>query len=225
MAEDDNSADRVAETATPWTCANCGLSNEAKLEHCTGCGFHRNYDPEAQPDVDFSTVKRQMDEEAQTRRRDLRFYLQIAATASQMLLLIAFIVMSVFVARNWPVQGSFAEDASALSDLVLTLQVRIEQGITKGEYDELLVPLTISKTKFSVRYGNEPERQRLAYQKLVQSAEYYEIARDSWEHMLISRSSFGRSDPAARSTDADETVTRYWDTAASNALMALDDLR
>lgn len=226
MTEDSSSVEgNEAEPAVAWVCANCGYANEADQDHCVNCGFHRDYDPEAAPAVDFSSVKRQLDAEAQVRRRDLAFYMQIAGTASQLILLAAFIVMSVFVARNWPVHDRFDTEAGELADQVLTLQVRVEQGITKGDYDDLLVPLKVAKNKFTVTYGNQPERLRQAYQKLVQAAEYYEIARDSWEHALISNGSFGRADPNALSTDADEDVTRYWTTAASNALMALEDLR
>lgn len=226
MTEDDgHTEDREAAPEAAWVCGNCGSANEAGLEHCAGCGFHRDYDPESVPAVDFSSVKRRLDEDAESRRRDQRFYLQIAGTTSQVLVLVLFIVMSVFVARNWPARGDFDEDAGALADQVLTLQIRIEQGITKAQYDQLLVPLSVAKRKFTVAYEGRPERQRQAYQKLVQASEYYEIARDSWEHALVSSNSFGRANPDASSADADESVTQYWATAASNALLALEDLR
>jgi hypothetical protein len=142
-----------------------------------------------------------------------------------LLTLVIIIVMSLFIWRNWPVQQVFEEEAGALADAVLTMKAALELGLTKAEYEERIIPLMAQKTKFKEKYGQRRERQRQAFQKLVQAAEYYELARGAWELEQATSNSIGRFRDDVLSANVGENVRRYWNNAASNALLALEDLR
>jgi hypothetical protein len=225
MDKDADAVPAPGDETPAWLCRNCGHLNPSDHLHCEKCGFHRDYDPELEPEIDFASMQEQIELQQETRRRNLGFYLQAGMAVVQLLTLALVLVMSIFIWRNWPFQQAFEAEAGALADAVLTMQAALEMGLTKGEYEERIIPLIAQKTKFKEKYGKRRERQRQAFQKLVQAAEYYELAREAWEHELAASNSLGRLADQALSINASENVRRYWNNAASNALLAIDDLR
>ena len=208
-----------------WMCKNCGQQNPESVTHCERCGYDRNYDPDAVPEIDIAAVTAGIAEQTQERERKLRFYLELAKNILVLALVILVLSLGVRLYSNWPFIGMFEQDADRLTTAVLTAQAQIEMGVTKGEYDKLLVPILVEIERFKGKYSESSHRQRTAYQKLVQAAEYYGLARDAWDNQLRTHGGYGRADPNALSSGADDSVQRYWTTAKSNIEQALVDLR
>lgn len=214
-----------AEPQPQWVCRNCGTINEPGVLHCDQCGFGRDYDPDTAPAVDFSEVQATLERDTKLKRQRLTLFLELAKAAMLLVIMVAVLSVALRLLGSWPFQGAFERDAETLANVVLSVQSYVDTGVTKGRYDELIVPLSVEKTRFRIKYGERPERQREAFQKLMQAAEYYEIARAAWEHELKTADALERANPNAVSTDASESVKKYWTTASSNALRALEDLR
>jgi len=211
MTEKNEAVEEVtADVDAKWVCRHCNHSNPEDTEHCENCAFHRDYDPEATPDVDFSSVKAQFDEEQESRRGTLIFYFQAATATFSLLILAAVIAMGVILANNWPFQDAYVQDANALADSILAIQARVELGVTLEDYDNLLVPMIIEKTKFKAIYSERKEHRLNSFQKLTQSAEYYELGRDAWEQNLIRLDNARKANPRAMSTEATEDVKKLW---------------
>ena len=226
MTEKNEAVEEVTAVAEEkWVCRHCNHTNSGEVEHCENCAFHKDYDPEATPEVDFSSVQAKFAEEEHSKRANLQFYFQAATAVTTLLILVAVIVMGVFLSNNWPFQQAYIQDANSLADAVLALQARVELGITLEEYDNLLVPLMTEKTKFKAIYSERKEHRLESYQKLTQAAEYFEIGREAWEQTLVREDNARRANPHASSRDAGDDVKKLWSTAAANLLVALEDLR
>lgn len=217
-------ASQLADSAAPWFCKNCGSHNNPATSECVRCGFSNTYDPEAHVPVDMAYVQQAVAARSSELQMRLHFYYDIVKNVLLLVVAIYVLLICVRLYHTWPFQSSFERDANALSDSVLLMQGRLELGIKKSTYDELLVDLKVKETTFKLKYGESAEREREVYQKLVQSAEYYSIARDAWDKQLKDEGQ-GRMDLNALSGVASDDVKRYWDTAASNALLAVKDLR
>lgn len=217
-------ASQPADTTALWFCKNCGYQNNPELSECFRCGFSKTYDPEAHVPVDMAYVKQAVEERSSELQQRLRFYYEIVKNVLLLVVAIYVLLICVRLYHTWPFQSSFERDANALADSVLLMQGHLELGMKKSTYDELLVDLKVKETTFKIKYGESAEREREAYQKLVQSAEYYYIARDAWDKQLKDEGQ-GQIDLNALSGAASDDVKRYWDTAASNALLAVKDLR
>jgi hypothetical protein len=217
-------ASQTADNTTPWFCKNCGNRNAPEASECVRCGFSSTYDPEAHVPVDMAYVHQAVAARSSELQLRLRFYYDIIKNVLLMVVAIYVLLICVRLYHTWPFQSSFERDANALADSVLLMQGRLELGMKKSTYDELLVDLKVKETTFKLKYGESAERERQAYQKLVQSAEYYSIAREAWDKQLLDEGQ-GRLDSNALSSVASDDVKRYWDTAASNALLAVKDLR
>jgi hypothetical protein len=215
----------AAAEPTTWFCKNCGAINAVELQECEHCGFSANFDPEAKPAVDFDVISATLEEQAETRRRQLRFYLELVKNALLLILVVVFLMVGFRLMDNWPFQGIYEQDASALLDEVLTVQSHLELGVTKGEYDKLLVPLMVQKTKFKLKYGDSTERQRETYQELDKAAEYYEFARVAWDNQLTGNDAQTSADLNARSEGASDEVKRRWDEAKRSAILVAKSLR
>jgi hypothetical protein len=217
-------ASQPADTTALWFCKNCGYHNKPEASECLRCGFSSTYDPEAHVPVDMASVQQAVAARSSELQMRLRFYYEIVKNVLLLVVAIYVLLICVRLYHTWPFQSSFERDANALADSVLLMQGRLELGMKKSTYDELLVDLKVRETTFKLKFGESSERERDAYQKLVQSAEYYSIAREAWDKQLSDEGQ-GHIDPNALSSVASDDVKRYWDTAASNALMAVKDLR
>jgi hypothetical protein len=223
----DNNVNERTQSAAPgepWACKNCGQQNAAGAQDCLRCGFAFNYDPEANPSVDFDAVQQALEERQIALRQRLLLYWEVLKGALLLVVLIYALLIGIRLYANWPFQSGYATDANNLADAVLTIQGNIDNGVSLKQYDELLVALSVQETKFKLKYGESAERQRESFQKLVQSAEYYRLAREAWIKQLSSADATGQVNYSALSTDAKDEVKRYWETASSNALLALRKL-
>lgn len=216
-------ASQPAEGSAPWFCKNCGMQNKPADSECLRCGFTREYDPEAKLAVDMTAVQRVVDERSSEVQRRLRFYYEIVKNLLLLIVAVYVLLISIRLYSTWPFQSVFERDSEQLADVVLLMQGRLKAGLSKGQYDELLIELQVQNTKFKLKYGETVERERVVYQKLVQAAEYYAIADEAWDKQLIDEG-HGRVDPASRSENANDDVKRYWETAASNVMLAIEDL-
>lgn len=204
-----------------WSCKNCGQPNPPEAEHCERCAYAKGYDPEARPDVDFSAVQNQLEREAEKSRRKVFLYVQVAQLVMLVVLAVVAISFMSRLSASWPFTGEYERDAGNLADAALLIHSKLDHGMSKAEYDELASLLFVENTKFKLKYSERPERQNESYQKLVQSAEYFELALNAWENELKEDSAFGDVDPAASSMDASESVQTYWDTAKTNLMIGL----
>jgi hypothetical protein len=220
-------AKKAADNADPtnWFCKNCGETNSLDASECLHCGFTKDFDPEARPSVDFSAISATLEQQAEQRRRQLQFILELVKNALLLILVTVFLILGFRLMSNWPFQGPYEQDSLALLDAVLAVQSRVELGVTKGQYDELLVQLMVENTKFKLKYGESVERQKESYQKLTQAAGFYELASGAWANQLTGADRQARADANARSEAVNEEVQRCWDNGKRNALLALQDLR
>lgn len=220
-------ARKAAENAelTSWFCKNCGATNSLDAGECSHCGFAKDFDPEVQPQVDFTAISATLEQQAEQRRRQLQFTLEIIKNSLLLIVVIVFLIVGFRLMSNWPFRGPYETDSLALLDAVLAVQSRVELGVTKGQYDELLVQLMVENTKFKLKYGESAERQKESYQKLTQAAGFYELASGAWSNQLTGSDRQARADLNARSESADEEVKRCWENGKRNALLALRDLR
>ena len=225
MTDEKVAAEVNAQDNAEWICRHCQHTNPPEEEHCQNCAFHRDYDPEATPEVDFSSVQEQMQRDSDERRSILAFYFQAGTAVCSLLVLITVIAMSIFVLQNWPFQQAYTQDANNLADAVMAVDARVKLGVSLGEYRELLVPMMTEKTKLQTIYSDRPQRTRASYQKLLQAAEYYSLAYTAWEQNLISNDLSRRADDDARSDKAGDDVKQYWNRAGSNLMLALGELR
>ncbi len=220
-------AKKAADNAdlTSWFCKNCGETNSLDSGECLHCGFSKDFDPEVQPDVDFSAISATLEQQAEQRRKQLQFILELVKNSLLLILVVVFLMLGFRLMSNWPFKGAYEEDSMALLDAVLAVQSRVELGVTKGQYDELLVELIVEDTKFKLKYGESSERQKESYQKLTQAAGFYELASGAWSNQLTGTDRQARADANARSEAVNEEVKRCWDNGKRNALLALRDLR
>jgi hypothetical protein len=207
-----------------WFCKNCGATNPDAVQECAHCGFGKDFDPDVQPELDFTSITATLGEQAEQRRQQLRFYLELLKNALLLILVVVFLILGFRLMGNWPFRGAYDQDSYALLNEVLTAQSRIEMGVNKGQYDDLVVPLMVENTKFKMKYGESAERQKESYQKLVQAAEYYKLAREAWDNQLTGGDRQTKADPNARSEAASDEVLRCWESAKRNALLALKDM-
>lgn len=218
-------AETTANHGGDWFCKNCGQENAPDVGHCSRCGFAKDYDPDAAPEIDFSEMQETIQQQSEQRMSRLTLITRIATLVVNALLLIVVLAIGFKMLASWPFTSQYEQNALELADAVLAMQASLDQGITKGQYDELLVNVSVQATKLSTLYGQRSERQLSSYQKLVQAAEYYEIAHDAWENQLIKENPGGRIPADAPSNEASEDVKKYWDTASSNILLALGDMQ
>lgn len=215
----------AVENPTTWFCKNCGETNVLEATECLRCGFSSGFDPEVAPSVDFQALSATLEEQAELKRRQLRFIMDLVKNALLLILVIVCLVVGLRLVNNWPFHGAFDQDASELLDEVLAVQSHLDLGVTKGQYDELLVPLMVKNTKFKLKYGETPERQKEIYQQLNKAAEFYQLAREAWENQLTSADTPDGVNPNARSTTAADEVKRRWDEAKRSAILAAKNLR
>jgi hypothetical protein len=209
--------------AGKWVCRNCGTFNIDGTTHCSECGFARGYDPEEATGVTRGAVPAEVIETEDGGGR-LALYLRIVQLALLAGLLVLVGPLAWRLQQQWPFQSPYDRDAQELAKDLLTVQARIEIGITKGEYELLLAPVLGENARFKGMYGTRPERQRDSYQKLVQAAEYHGFAEKTWDAQLTDAQTPLSLMPLAKSDSADKAVKDYWDRANANATDALKDL-
>jgi hypothetical protein len=214
-----------AEQATAWFCKNCGQTNALEAGECAYCGFGRDYNPDAPVAVDLSAVTATLARQSEQQREQMRFVLELVKNALLLILVAVFLVIGFRLLRNWPFVGEYERDANALLDRVLIVESYVELGATKAKYDEIVVPLMAESTKFELKYGESDKKLLPSYQKLVQSAEYYQIARDAWEQQLTGGDVQREASPQALSKDANSEVKNIWERALRNAKLAMAALR
>ena len=209
-----------------WVCKNCGTFNVDGTTHCSECGFVRGYDPETDRAVTVGEVPPavSIESEAELPPR-LGLYLGIAQVGLMLLLLGVFTPLLIRLYQNWPFQSPFERDAGELGKGLLTLQARIDSGVSKAQYDEMLAPLLGEEAAFKATFEHAPEHTRDSYQNLVQSAEYYGIAGDAWETQLTTNNVPLPLQEQASSRDAEKTVKNHWDRAKEDALVGMRLLR
>jgi hypothetical protein len=209
-----------------WLCKNCGTFNVDGTTHCSECGFVRGYDPATEEAVTHGELPPRMAAAvaAAAAPPGLATYL-LAAQLGVTILILGLLAPAVLrLYQNWPVQSPYEREAGELGVGLLTLQARIDQGLSKGQYEELLASLLGEEAGFRAAFAARPEHARESYQNLVQAAEYYGLAGDAWETQLAGANMPLTLQGQASSKDAEKAVKQYWDRAKLDALAAMRGL-
>ena len=207
-----------------WSCDNCGTVNTEDLTHCKGCAYRRDYRQEELPNIDFSALQQSLETSTESRIRTWHGYLTIAKDALLLIFVIFAFVMGMRLNANWPFETPYQRDAHELADELLNLHVAVDMGISHEEYQDQLVRVMAEKTKFDVLYKDTALLQHTSFQKLKQAAEYFELADETWTSQLGKEATSGRSISAAISRNADADTQKYWQTASSNLMLAIEDM-
>jgi hypothetical protein len=214
----------TGEKLADWACDNCGTMNTGDLSHCKGCAYRKDFRSEEFPNIDFSALQKSLDSSADIRFRTWHSYLTIAKDALLLIFVIFAFAMGMRLNANWPFETPYQRDARILADELLSLHVAVDMGITKQEYKDQLVLVMAEKTKFDVMYKDTALLQHTSFQKLKQAAEYFELADETWSAQLSKEAVSGRNSSTAVSRNADADTQKYWQTASSNLMLAIEDM-